>query len=227
MPSLLIESSTERGMVAIYDAMGILYCTHLPFGYENSKHLIPALEKGLQILNFKLEDLQYIAVGIGPGSYTGIRIGVTIAKTLAFAAKKPLVSICSLQTFIPSEDGSFAVLFDAKIAGCYIITGTKEGAHITYDSAPDVCDLQALDQKLKGIKQIVAPNKARLKAKLDSLYPHAQWSWEERNPDPIYMGILAEQKFEEKDFTLDGIIQILYMRKTQAEIEKEKKESED
>jgi tRNA threonylcarbamoyladenosine biosynthesis protein TsaB len=227
MPSLLIETSTERGMVAIYDAMGVLYCTHLPFGYENSKHLIPALEKGLKILNFKLEDLQYIAVGIGPGSYTGIRIGVTIAKTLAFAARKPLMGLCSLQSFIPSEDGPFAVLIDAKIAGCYIITGNKEGYHITYDSAPDVCDLQALDKKLIGIKQIVTPNKVRLKTKVDSLYPHAHWSWEERNPDPTHMGTLAEQKFEKKDFTLDGIVKILYMRKTQAEIEKEKKESGD
>ena len=57
---------------------------------------MPAIEDVLKKVNLRPSDLDAIAVSEGPGSYTGVRIGVTIAKTLAWALKIPLVGVSSL-----------------------------------------------------------------------------------------------------------------------------------
>ena len=86
---LLIETSTERGLIAIGSKNQILFEKALPFGFNNSTHLIPTIDEALSKLQIKISDLQGIAVGIGPGSYTGIRIGAAAAKTLSFACRLP------------------------------------------------------------------------------------------------------------------------------------------
>lgn len=59
---------------------------------------MPAVEEVLKQANIKPNEIDAIAVAEGPGSYTGVRIGVTIAKTLAWTLKIPLVGVSSLQT---------------------------------------------------------------------------------------------------------------------------------
>lgn len=56
-----------------------------------------AIERLLNRVNMTVKEIDAIAVSEGPGSYTGIRIGVTIAKTLAWTLKKPLVGVSSLK----------------------------------------------------------------------------------------------------------------------------------
>ena len=123
MLTLLIEASTERGMIAILDKENILFHEELPFGYNNSKYLLPTIEKALHVTNLSVKQLSTIAVGIGPGSYTGIRIAAATAKALSYACKIPLVGICTLEGFVPNRDGSFATIIDAKISGTYLIKG--------------------------------------------------------------------------------------------------------
>ena len=61
-----------------------------------SERLAPALKQLLHEQNATVRDVQGWAVGLGPGSFTGVRIGVTLAKTLAWATNTPLVGISSL-----------------------------------------------------------------------------------------------------------------------------------
>ena len=136
MPALLIETGTERGMTAIVDGEAILFHAILPLGYHNSRYLLPEIEKGLQQLNLAVKNLQYIACGQGPGSYTGIRVGATVAKSLAFACKLPLIGISTLQTFVPDKEGAFAVLIDAKIGGVYMIKGSRKGCLLYTSPSP-------------------------------------------------------------------------------------------
>ncbi len=105
MLTLLIETSTERGLIALFDETTALFQVDLPFGYNNSKYLLPMLKQELKESSHTLDQIALVAVGIGPGSYTGIRIGATVAKTLSFAQKLPLIGICSLEGFIPNRDG--------------------------------------------------------------------------------------------------------------------------
>ncbi len=78
---------------------------------------MPAIEELFEKANMKPAQLDAVAVSEGPGSYTGVRIGVTIAKTLAWTLKKPLVGISSLQALAANAkmfDGVICPLFDAR-----------------------------------------------------------------------------------------------------------------
>ena len=89
-PVLLIDTATERGIVSIFDQETQLFHADLPYGLNNSKHLLPKIQEGLLSLGLEPKDLHCIACGTGPGSYTGMRVGAMTAKTLSFALEIPL-----------------------------------------------------------------------------------------------------------------------------------------
>lgn len=222
MLQLLIETSTEQAVAAIVQDSRLIASAQLPFGYSSSKFLLPEIEKALIQNNLKIKDFSLIAVGVGPGSYTGIRVGVAVAKSLAFACNKPLIGICSLETFLPPKDGPFAIVIDAKIGGAYLLTGVKSGHSIHYSSSPTVIELDKIGPILLPIQQIVTPNETGIRSKLENLYPTQQWHWTQSSPDPLRMAEIAKEKMSRGLFTSTGELEILYLRKTQAEIEKER-----
>ena len=97
MHTLIIETSTEQGVVAILKDETVLEVSYLPFGYNQSNYLLPHLQSLFQTSGLTPQQIDAIGVGIGPGSYTGIRIGAAAAKTLAYACRKPLIGISSLE----------------------------------------------------------------------------------------------------------------------------------
>lgn len=222
MTQLLIETSTEQAIAALVKDGQLLASGDLPFGYSSSKHLLPEIEKALQKCQLKIKDLTAIVVGVGPGSYTGIRVGVATAKALAFAGQKPLIGLCSLETFNPPHEGSFAVLIDAKIGGAFVITGVKKNGNISYTSKAAVVELEKLGDLILPITQLLCPNSSLLQSKLQILYPKNTWVWISCSPDPMLMAARAEEKLAAGVVSQNGEIEILYLRKTQAEIEKER-----
>jgi tRNA threonylcarbamoyladenosine biosynthesis protein TsaB len=65
---------------------------------DHAAFLHPAIESMLKETDINLSDLDAVAVTIGPGSYTGLRVGLASAKGLCFALQKPLISLCTLET---------------------------------------------------------------------------------------------------------------------------------
>ncbi len=229
MLGLLIETSTERAIAALFNGTTTLFQIEMPKGYANAQKILPEIAKGLKALQLDLSHLAYLAVGIGPGSYTGIRIGVTLAKTLAFAKDLPLVGLCTLHTFLPSQQGKFCILIDAKIGGAYFVTGYKQGDQLIYTCEPQVKELAHLFENLKDAATLVTPCATQLRPKLEKLYPQIEWTWEEAAPHPLQMGSLAQKEcmtaeFAKKQKSENYHLPILYLRKTQAELEKENKE---
>jgi len=83
---------------------------------------MPTIEEVFKKAKLNPSDIDAIAVAQGPGSYTGIRIGVTIAKTLAWTMKKPLVGISSLKTLAANVkifNGLICPIFDARRQNVY------------------------------------------------------------------------------------------------------------
>jgi len=215
MKCLLIETSTERGFVAIFEGKTLVLHTELPIGFQNSTFLLPEVDRAFKVLEMKPSELDYIGVGTGPGSYTGIRVGAITAKTLAFALNKPLVGICSLEGFIPTDDGVFAAVIDAKIGGVYVHLGEKRGDQIEWLSKPEVFPLAEAAEVMRVARMIVTPNATMIKNKLIGY----DWIWEERSPDVQYM---ARRVAEAMQQGVSGELELLYLRKTQAEINRGK-----
>ena len=138
MDFLVIDTATERGMFAYIRDNKPLFAHFLPFGLQQAQTLLSTLHDQLASHHLSMEKLNAIAVGIGPGSYTGIRIAATIGKMLSYALSIPLFSVCTLETFAPENNGEFAVAIDAKIAGVYLQYGRKTGDTITFLSPPKV-----------------------------------------------------------------------------------------
>lgn len=120
---LIIDTSGPDSFVALWKK-GELIVEHLP-PLKQSQTLLPAIQKLLEN-----ESIDFIAVGTGPGSFTGTRVGVMTAKTLAFAKGLPLLPFCSLMIYTPDEEGSFTIYADARSQKLYTLSGTRtqEGA---------------------------------------------------------------------------------------------------
>lgn len=95
---------------------------------DHSKRLMPTIEALFKKVNRSPKELDLITVAEGPGSYTGVRIGVTVAKTLAWTLNKPLVGVSSLEVLARNvkEDAYIIPLFDARRQT--VFAGVYEGA---------------------------------------------------------------------------------------------------
>jgi tRNA threonylcarbamoyl adenosine modification protein YeaZ len=114
MKTLILETSTEKACLVLAEGGRPLSFKHLSGGPELSRRL--ALEVKCLLSTFKPD---CIAVGTGPGSYTGIRVGAALAKGLSYGWQIPLVGFCGLAAF-----GS-RVLVDARMGGLYAWIDSK------------------------------------------------------------------------------------------------------
>ena len=117
MNYLLIDTSNQPLSVAVMQDDQVLSELNSNEKKNHSVQLMPAIIKVLQSAHVDKKDLDAIVVAEGPGSYTGLRIGVTVAKTLAWTLNKPLIGVSSLQSLAMNAclyDGFICPLFDAR-----------------------------------------------------------------------------------------------------------------
>lgn len=102
MYTLFIDTHGENIVMILYQNTKILKKREKK-EKEHSRICIPTLIDLLEEAKITIDDINQIGVVIGPGSFTGVRLGVTIAKTLAFCKKIPIKTITSIELFLPTE----------------------------------------------------------------------------------------------------------------------------
>ena len=105
MKVLGIETATMVGSFAIVDNDGLIGEYTLNVNTTHSGRLLPALDHLLKTANLALSHIDALAISLGPGSFTGLRIGVSTAKGLALAANKPVVGIPTLDALAENFRG--------------------------------------------------------------------------------------------------------------------------
>lgn len=219
MRILLIDTCTERGIIAYGDASNLIFARELPFGSAQSKYLMPWIEEEFKAYGWP-PPLDLIGVGIGPGSYTGIRLGVSAAQALAYAWKVPLVGVSSFDGFIPSKRGvAYAAIMDARIAGAYVQKGKLDEEGKQSRENPLVVSIDEVGAILNDVRYLVTPNSKGLPKKLCEKYPEAQWDWEEKGPSAEYLMRSIEENYREGKHlaTPPQHLELLYLRETEAE----------
>lgn len=93
MITLAIDTSSAIEYVAVFSKNKILAQRSWKGNYDETKKLLPAIESVLKKASIGFKDIDRIIVACGPGAFTGLRIGVTVANTLALALKKPLFAV--------------------------------------------------------------------------------------------------------------------------------------
>ncbi|MBR4229477.1 MAG: tRNA (adenosine(37)-N6)-threonylcarbamoyltransferase complex dimerization subunit type 1 TsaB [Bacteroidales bacterium] len=126
MRTLLIETATQVCSVAVAVNGSIVAHRESNEPNAHSSHLAPFVEEMLAELGLTTKDLDAVGVSSGPGSYTGLRIGVSSAKGFCYALGKPLVAVPTLKSMAslyyrqhPDYNGMVCPMIDARRMECY------------------------------------------------------------------------------------------------------------
>lgn len=118
MISLYIDTSTKYLCIGLAKNYQVFYKFQQEAIKKQSELTIPFLQKSLSENNLTLNDIDEVNVTIGPGSFTGIRIGMCVAKVLASMNNIPLKAISSLNAY--ANLGKKIVILDAKAKRVYL-----------------------------------------------------------------------------------------------------------
>lgn len=121
MISLFLDTCNHNIIVAIIKNDETIYKKNIENKNDLSEKLLPIIKEGIESTNHKINDIEKIYISNGPGSFTGIRIGVTVAKTLAWALKKDIITISSLEVIasINTDKKYICPLIDARRGAVY------------------------------------------------------------------------------------------------------------
>jgi tRNA threonylcarbamoyladenosine biosynthesis protein TsaB len=92
-----LDTSGYINAVGIVNGKKVLADVSFPARTDSLEQIVDNIDSVLKKVGLALENVEGIGVGLGPGSWTGIRVGVTVGKMLAFAANKPVVAITTLE----------------------------------------------------------------------------------------------------------------------------------
>jgi len=157
MTSLLIDTSTNDLTVSIATNNSVLALITSTNMKEHSKYALSSIEKLFKESNLGPQDIDKIIVTEGPGSFTGIRIGITIAKTYAWALKKEIIPISSLLTYALGYTGYdyYVVLIDARRNCGYAAIYDREYNVFMAEQYMPIKDLYSKVEKLNGSSIII------------------------------------------------------------------------
>lgn len=117
MKILSVDSSAKSASVAIFDGK-IISEFFINTNLTHSQTLVPMIESALKNSSKSIDDIDYFAVNVGPGSFTGVRIGVSAVKGIAFAKNKPCVAVSTLDSiaynFTMFENHIICACMDAR-----------------------------------------------------------------------------------------------------------------
>ena len=138
MKILGIDTSTPIGSVALIDGESLVAEHTLNIVKAHSSRLMPAIDTVLKWGDITAEELDGCAVGIGPGSFTGIRIGIATIKSLCYALDKPIIGVSTLEAIAYNlrwTEGLICPILDARRNESYgaIFRGGDEWQRLTDD----------------------------------------------------------------------------------------------
>lgn len=117
MKTLAIETSAKQFSLAVSDGDKVIKSRKMVLNQVLSDSIVPAIEKVLKDAKVSLAKLDVLVVGLGPGSFTSLRVGLSTVKGLAFAAGKPVIGIPSLDAValnVGETPLQICVIADAK-----------------------------------------------------------------------------------------------------------------
>jgi tRNA threonylcarbamoyladenosine biosynthesis protein TsaB len=141
--TLAIATATSQVGVALGDGEDILAALHLRQGRRHAETLAPAIEALTRLTNTGLDGVDLIAVDVGPGLFTGLRVGVATAKALASALGLPLVACSSLDVLAHPHrrDGRLvASVVDARRGEVFWALFRPEAGRMVAATHSAVCD---------------------------------------------------------------------------------------
>jgi tRNA threonylcarbamoyladenosine biosynthesis protein TsaB len=193
---LAIETSSVRGSVALAEGLGVkelrdknevTVCALEHQGeHGHGESLLPMIEQALAVSGWNRRQLDRVAVGIGPGSFTGLRVGIALAQGLSEGLDIPLVGVPSLQAMalaVPRErKGRRCVLLDARRGEAFLAAYDEEGREaLEVRLVAELADILSSTSELSealfiGDATASFPGLPSVYRSSDTDLPHARWT---------------------------------------------------
>ena len=168
--------------------------------YSHAESLHVFIDTVLKESNTTLDALDAIAVSKGPGSYTGLRIGVSAAKGLCFALNKPLISTSTLEALayqVKPESGCIVPMLDARRMEVYSAI-FDENYHLVRETQAQILDEHSFEDYLQQLKVYFVGNGVE---KAKEIITHANAVFiDGKLPSANEMSMLAYNKYKISDF---------------------------
>jgi len=139
---LAIETSSPCGSVALLEDDHLVAEEDFGEGARHARALLPSADR---VLDGRPEAVGLVAVSAGPGSYTGLRVGLTLAKTFAIQTETPVVGVSSLDVIAANaaEPRRLGVVVDARLGQVYAALYDEDGKKVLGDIAASPEDVAA------------------------------------------------------------------------------------
>ena len=236
MKILAIDTSSKRCSVAILEDSNILINLYNDDEKTHSVKLMPMVEEAFQKTNLTLEDIQLLACCVGPGSFTGVRIGIATIKAFADVTNIPVVGISSLESLAynvkekVASSSLICSLIDAKnenvYCGLYYFENNTCNTVAILAESLDVI-ISVIQEKFEAIKKL-NPNIQDIifvgdacqvyQNTLSSSFANAKFATEEENMQSgISVAKAGLRKYQDGEYGDSSSILPIYLRKSQAE----------
>ncbi len=169
MRILALESSSRAASVALSEDDIVVQYEELSPEIGTAQGLAPSIKRLFSAVHWTIDSLDLIVVSIGPGSFTGLRVGVTTAKTLAYATGASLIGLNSLEVVAcqaPQSCHSLAVVLDAQRNQVYFSRFRREDGVLRNFEEPQIVDELEWLEGLDGDVWVTGPALSKLGRRL-------------------------------------------------------------
>ena len=225
MKILALDSTADVGTVALCEDKKIIAQITVNTGNTHSETLLPSVESVLQLSGVQISDVDLFACSTGPGSFTGVRIGVATIKGLAYGKNKTCASISTLEALahnLEGFDGILCPVMNARRSQVYNALFECRGGKITRLCPDRAISIEDLDKELSQIDDKIylcgdgySITQANLKVTKIEDVPYQL-----RLANAYSVAICAIEKYERGELVTDTKLVPIYLRPSQAERER-------
>ncbi len=211
-----LETATKVCSVALHED-GKLIADQTYHLEKSHSSLLPQIIKELLInCEVKLSDVDAVAVSSGPGSYTGLRIGVTTAKGMTYAMNKPLIGVSTLHAMALQveshhpEDAFFCPMIDARRMEVYCLLA--DHSQQAWDISPMIVEAHSFEEYTSKQVYLFGDGAAKTKEVLNQ--KNLVWL-PDIHPSAKEIGVLAYEKFQKGEFEDVAYFEPFYLKEFQ------------
>lgn len=203
MPIILnIETSSTNCSVSLSNNNKLIDCLEKDSpNYSHSQKLHSFISELMEKNNISFKDLDAVAVGIGPGSYTGLRIGLSAAKGICYGLDIPLISVSSLENMVSNIqfEGVIISTIDARRDEVYSCIFDKD-KKVLREELPEIINSKSYINYSKTDKVLIVGNGQKKCKEIIDSNNNFNWNINIQKPSASNMGDIAYKKFELNDF---------------------------
>lgn len=223
MRILGVDTSTKYAGVAVIENETMLAKSTLKFMASHSEKLLPEIAHLLEIMEIPLDSIDYYAVTVGPGSFTGLRVGISTVKGLAFVTGKNVIPVSSLEVIargFPYLDYSICPLLDARKKEVYSAVFKWKNQSLIRIREDAVSGLEQLQEWIDDNTLFVGEGANIYKDKLIELFAEKAIFAEPFYgiPSPEIVALIGLERAKKGIFVSAKELKPCYLRKSEAEI---------